>query len=197
MTYHDLKCPNCNAALQSVNGLDHYECPYCHSELLIDLDDGILKARVAKTEYDYKVWKARHDSWEKEQDFQRAERAKENEAKRSALEEKKFLLLLAGMAILAWLMLTIGIRMEEKEEMNRAHVPYSAGDLDDYSLGEAKAILETAGFTNITAIPTDKKFNNKEYSIKSISINGNTNFKAGDQFEKSDVIIITYYRKEG
>lgn len=197
MTYNDLKCPNCNATLQSVNGLDHYKCPYCNSEILIDLNDGVMRARVAKTEYDYKAWKARHDSWEKEQDFQRSERAKDNELKRSTQEEKKFILFLIGLFIFGCLLYSWGVRTEEKEEINRINVPFSAAELDDFSLSEAKEILEAAGFTSITAVPTDKKLHNKAYGIKSISINGNTDFKEGDRFEKTDTIIITYYRKEG
>ena len=197
MSFQDLKCPNCDATLQSVNGIDHYKCPFCQSEILIDLDDGVLKARIAKTEYDYKVWKARHDSWEKEQDFQRSERAKDNALKRTMHENMKMVLTIAGAVILLFVIYAFSTMAEKSAESKRVNVPYSAGELGDLSLDEVKEILKSAGFTDISTVGTYKKFYNKAYNIKSISINGNTKFKAGDRFNKSDKIIITYYREEG
>lgn len=197
MSYQDLKCPNCDAKLQSVNGFDHYKCPYCQSEILIDLDDGVLKARIAKTDYDYKVWKARHDSWEKEQDFQRSERAKDNAFKRAMRGDIKDILILFAPLLLI-IIVFAGLSVSESVvESKRISVPYSVRELDDLSVGEVKEILKSAGFIDISIIGTEKKLFNKANSIKSISINGNTKFKAGDRFNKSDKVIITYYRDEG
>lgn len=139
MEFQNLRCPNCDAALESINGIDHYKCPYCQSEILIDLSDGVLKARIAKTEYDFKIWKARHDSWEKEQDFQRSEIAKDNKAKRKFYRTALLIFALIFFCFLPSIVLDV-------IDSGYTSVPFSANQFEEMSIDEAVHALRSAGF---------------------------------------------------
>lgn len=98
MNFFDLRCPHCDAPLRSINGVDHYYCNHCQSEVLIDkIDENVLRARMANAEHEYRIFRLKYNSDEREREFQRREKARDNEYNR---QMKPFRVLITVMIIL-------------------------------------------------------------------------------------------------
>lgn len=81
---------------------------------------------------------------------------------------------------------------------NEAMVPSSASDCKYENYQAIETALRNAGFTNIkTEILYDIVWGfTDEGEVEEVSIDGKTDFKRGDVFDKDAVIIITYHMKE-
>lgn len=74
--------------------------------------------------------------------------------------------------------------------------PYSAEECGGKAYLSVMASLQSAGFTNISTVPVEDLelvASDKDGSIESVSIGGNSSFTSDDEFSPASVVVISYH----
>ena len=87
--------------------------------------------------------------------------------------------------------------IKEKQEAEYIPMPKSAKAYRGDKYKKVLKELKNAGFTNLEIRPSEKKasFFHKKDTIQSISINGDTKFKAGEKYPPDSKVLLFYYKK--
>ena len=195
-----LRCPNCDANVNTeIKNQSTFFCPYCGSRIYVD--DGVKRVEVSINQTYRKVEEARirESDTKREIEFERLAH-KERQDKR---DNRMFGATMLGLAIFVLLLFGALFAMdisstkkaEEMEAQGKVKIGTYYSDFEGEKYQAVVKELEARGFTNIETVDLDDAgwFTNKADTIKSISINGNTQFNSSDYFYLTDKIVITYH----
>lgn len=184
-----LKCPSCGAGIDmDIKGHDSVFCPFCRSQIIIDDGDITITKNIninKKYTNDAAVEK---------------ERRKDRQNEREHKEYKWTMIGLALFIVADFAFLHfLGVKEEWDEKKNREAGMIQAGqsssDLEGKNYSAVVEQLKAAGFSDIKTIDLDDNgwFTNKEDTVESVSIDGDTSFSSSDFFDPEAKIIITYH----
>ncbi len=185
MKFVNLTCPNCGAIPDMKEKM--LFCPYCGAKLIID--DESVNINYTYTKKDEA----------KIRENERKERIRLKELEYKEREKKRDIKIgLLGLWIPLGIIVVIllGLGINKGIASLRGHI--SAGDVDDYIGQNYKAVVEQfeeMGFKNIVTV--DLKDSGitfwKDETVKSISINGDSDFGSLSYFDPDEKVIITYH----
>lgn len=181
-----LKCSNCDAVLEvDVDNLEAC-CPYCGQRYLLDSDRAFSEKEKTKREKE----KTKRAQMEYEY---REKREKEADA-----ETRKLLAGLMLFTVVFFLIFCLVTCLENRShlENNEIQVGTSSKDFKKQNYEDVVTLLKSAGFENIELIENKDLVTGlliSDGNVKSISINGNTDFDAGDWFPADAMVRITYH----
>ena len=96
-----------------------------------------------------------------------------------------FMILIVAIAAV---LLTACAKIENPAKMPHTNIEFGTMDYDG-----ARAELEAAGFTNITAEKKDTEKETIDGKVVSVSVDGSTKYSRGSVFESNVPVVITYY----
>ncbi|SCY47492.1 hypothetical protein SAMN02910370_02720 [Lachnospiraceae bacterium XPB1003] len=189
MRLEQLTCPSCGASIQlDLNGKKMFFCPYCGNQFAVDNGDRVYTKNINI-----------HKRYTNDADVEKWI-VKDRENEREHKLEKGIWI---GIAVfLAYYFISTGVLIwkdddEEKESINAGmiQVGQSYNDLEGKKYQAVEAILDSAGFTNITTIDLDDAgwFKNKADTVESVTIGGDSYFSSSDYFYPDEKIIISYH----
>ena len=182
----ELKCKNCDASLELKENIAF--CPYCGTKLVID--DESINVNYVYTKRD----EARIRECERKEKIQL--KKLENEENKDKRDTKIGIIVGIGVPFLIALIILLGLGINKWSAVSSGKI--SAGNYKDY-VGEDYIIVvqqfEELGFENITTIDLDDSGVAfwKNGKVKSISIDGNSDFDSINYFYKDDKVIIKYH----
>ncbi len=191
-----LNCQNCDGKLDiDIDNMIAY-CPYCGQKLLFDVEQ--MNTVFAERE---KTKRAQEKTKREQEKTKRIELENDYKERKEKRDTKTAFIGLIGGAVFFAILIGFCFFMAEREE-NKHHirdelqVSFSSEDIVGENYETAYEILENDGFYNIELVEeNDLVFGliSKENSIKSISINGDSDFEQDDWFPAESVIKITYH----
>lgn len=193
MKLKSISCPTCGAGINiDIKGRNTIFCPYCGGQILID-DDITITHNI-----NINSRQINDAAIEKERRIDR-QNEREHEETKLALRMMPFLLLASFVLVgilMAW---NYSINISEKKAISEGKIQVG---ISSYDIKEDKtkyqgivSQFEAAGFSNITTIDLDDAgiFTNREDTIESVSIDGDTSFSSEDYYAPDAKIIISYH----
>lgn len=202
-----IRCPNCHANINTEIGVrSTFFCPYCGSRVYVD--DEVQRIEVNVNHTYRKIDEARiHESQaqirksevKRDIELKRLE-FKEKQERREHQEYKTMWVILLTIVLLPLLFLgimAVGEDIIEKQSIAEGKVQIGT-NWEDFQGQNYKTVvneLKARGFTNIETHDLDDAgwMKSEENTIKSVSVNGKTQFNRNDYFNLTDKIIITYH----
>ncbi len=198
-----LNCQNCNGMLEvDIDNLIAY-CPYCGQKLLFGVEqmNAILKEKE-KTKRAQEITKKEQEKTKRSEEatkrLEMEHRYKEREDKRN---NKKDVVALIGAIAFIFVVISLMFFMSEREKQQHLKdgeikISFSADEIIGDNYNSIVKILKNDGFENIELIKADDLIVgviSKENTVKSISVNGDSDFSEGTWFPKDAIITITYH----
>lgn len=192
MKVEKICCPACGAELEnSIEGKKVAFCRHCGSQLAIDNGERTFTKNI-------NIHKRFTDDAGLKKE-QRLDRENERQHKESmAIIIVLALLFIICIGSLNFMSITDKKEEESAIEAGMIQVKQSSADMEGKKYQEVEAQLRSAGFTNIKTLDLNDAnifdiLSNKEYTVESVSINGDPKFYSSDYFPQSSEVIITYH----
>lgn len=202
-----LRCPNCDANINTeIGNRSTFFCPYCGSKIYVDDEvqrieinvnhtyRKIDEARIQESRAQIRKSEAKRDIELKQLEF------KENQERRKHQENKTTWIVMIILFLLPMMFLGImAIDEDINEKQSIAEGKVQIGtywkDFQGQNYETVVNELKARGFTNIETYDLDDAgwLKNKENTIKSVSVNGETQFYGYDYFNLTDKIVLTYH----
>ena len=193
-----LKCPECDAALDLVDGLDVYGCQYCGA--YFHLDYGSDGARVAQVMARAQARKYAHErqKMEFEEEVRQRKRKEDQEDERQGwrLMIGMFLFLLGLSVVLCWLGGSFRPTMPGEVKL-----AVSEQELEGKNYQVVVKQLQDAGFEDISSyglgdIGLINGIILQEGSVDKVSIDGDSSFDSGRVFPEGSKVTVSYHSHE-
>ena len=191
MRMHKLTCPNCNGQLKMEinNKNNQIFCPYCGQSFLLDDEKkeevvtkniNINKTITNRTIDDAKIIREKSKAQERANDD----------------KFMNFFTIISIVFILIFGFITLANNAKTEQKKIESGM-ISVGSISDFE-GEhyefVVAQFKSMGFENIETIDlNDSNIFNKENTVETVSIGGDSSFTSYDYFSKADQIIISYH----
>ena len=189
MRLEQLNCPSCGASIQlDLNGKKMFFCPYCGNQFAVDNGDRTYTPNINI-----------HKRYTNDADVEKwIVEDRENERKHKI--EKGIWIGVAIFFVFYFILTGVLILKEAGDEKKsidagKIQVGQSSDDLEGKKYQAVEAILDSAGFKNITTIDLEDAgwFKNKEDTVESVSIGGDSSFSSSDYFDPDEKVIISYH----
>ena len=191
-----ITCSNCNEEFDfDLDDMQSF-CPHCGRKLLFDCEQikTILSKKDKSTYYQEKIKLEQEQTKRTQLEFEHEERKHES-------DNQTRLNILLGCAVFIVLTIYLLFSMERKENNfhilnNELQITTSSEELIGQNYEDIVQIFKSIGFQNINPVGNDDLvlgILNKEGTVESVTINGNSNFEEGDWFPAHAIIKITYH----
>lgn len=189
MKLEKLCCPSCGAAIEvNVKGHKTIFCPYCGSQLSEEDADRTYTHNININE--------RYTDDAAVERERRKDRENEREHKESKWMTIGFVLFfLVGIAFLYFRPLKEDWDKQRAIDAGMIQIGISSEDMAGKKYKGVEAQLSAAGFTNIITVDLDDAglLTKRADTIDSVSIDGDSSFRASDFFDPSSKIIISFH----
>ncbi len=182
-----IKCPDCGSPIEIKNrGNDFIFCPYCGNQ--IEVDDEANEITITHN-YNYnKKSEITHTHINREIDDADIIRAKNEN-----MDIKAALLMWLILFFIIILGLGIYYLYDNHNIQNGKIKVEDSKTYKGMKYTEAEKIFESYGFEDIEVVEVEDSWLLND-EVKTVSIGGKTNFTSEDYFEKTDKVIISYYK---
>ena len=191
----NLKCENCGAyADVNIDNPLAY-CPYC-GDIIFDFDstNEVLKEKERTRRAAERTKQKQEETRQKQMEYEYAE----HQEKRELATVFLIFAVLIAFALIMYAFSYISSYREKQAHIanNEIQVSASSKELEGENYKDVSALLEEAGFTNITLIGAEDLvlgILSKEGNVDEVSIDGDTSFSSGSWYPADAEVLITYH----